>query len=302
LLGWRDVLWRVWRQLGDDHLSIAAAGVAFYAMLAIFPAITAFVSTLAAIADPGQIETQFVALRGIIPADGWRLLNDQVHAVVTADPQSLGLGAALGFLIALWSAGAGVRASMTALNIAYREREKRGLVRFYGLALLFTFGIILAGLFSLGVIVAVPVALNLVELGPLGRLLLRLAPWTVLGLFVAVCLGIAYRYGPSRAEAKTRWISPGALLATLLWLTASVLFSVYVANFPSYNQTYGALGAAVVLMLWFWLSAYAMLFGAVLNAELEHQVMPDTTTGRPRPARRLCRRPSGRGAVARWRG
>ena len=281
--GWRDILWRVWTQIGEDNVSIVAAGVAFYVMLALFPAITAFVSLFGLIADPAQVQAQFENLRGVIPDDGWRILNDQLTAVASARTGKLGISALVALVLALWSAGAGVRAMMTALNIAYHEREKRNFLRFYGTAFLFTIGIALLGIISLGVIVIVPVLLNLVDLGGITQLLLKLVPWLVLAGFVVVALGILYRYGASRHEPKTRWVSWGAILATVLWIGASLLFTIYVANFGSYNETYGALGAVVVLLFWLWISAFIVLLGAELNAEMEHQTERDTTVGRPKP-------------------
>ena len=281
--GWRDILWRLWAQIGQDNVSIVAAGVAFYALLAVFPAITAFVSLFALVADPAAVQAQFASLQGVIPAEAWRLLDDQLSAVMSTASRRLGLGAAVGLVIALYSAGAGVRALMTALNIAYNEQEKRSFVRFYVIAFLFTIGITALGLLAIGVIVAVPIVLNLAELGALAGVAIKLAPWLVLAMFMTVTLGALYRYGASRAEPKTRWVSWGAVLATVLWIGASVLFSLYVANFGSYNQTYGALGAVVVLLMWFWMSAYIVVLGAELNAEMEHQTARDTTTGQPRP-------------------
>jgi membrane protein len=282
-LGWRDIFWRVWAQIGEDNISIIAAGVAFYAMFAAFPAITSFVSLFGLFYDAAQVQSQFAAYKGMIPDDAWSLLDDQLTAVVSAKSQSLGISAVVSLLIALWSAGAGVRAMMTALNIAYQEQEKRSFVRFYGLAFLFTIGIVALAIFALGVIVVMPILLNLLELGEVTNLLVKLLPWLVLAIFISVALGVLYRYGASRREPKTRWVSLGAILATVLWIGASILFSIYVANFGSYNQTYGALGAAMILLLWLWISAFIVLLGAELNAEMEHQTERDTTTGRAEP-------------------
>ncbi len=281
--GWRDILWRVWAALDRDNVAIIAAGVAFYGMLAVFPAITSFVSIYGLLADPADVQAQFASLKGFIPAEAWTLMNTQLQAVASSGERGLGIGAAIGLVIALWSGGAGIRALMTALNIAYREIEKRSFVRFYGTAFLFTLAIVIIGLFSLGVIVAVPIALNLIELGAINAALVKITPWLVLAAVITIALGALYRYGPSRRSPKTRWVSPGAILATLLWLLSSMLFSFYVANFASYNQTYGSLGAVVILLMWFWISAYIVLLGAELNAEMEHQTSEDTTEGRPRP-------------------
>jgi membrane protein len=281
--GWRDILWRVWAQIGEDNISILAAGVAFYSMLAVFPAITAFVSLYGLVADPGQVQDQFASLKGYITDDAWRIINDQLTAVASARAGSLSIGAVVGLAIALWSAGAGVRALMIALNNAYHQHERRSVVVFYLTAFLFTIGIVALGILSLGVIVAVPLVLGLIDLGPIAGILIKLLPWLVLAGFMTVALGALYRYGASRAQPKTRWVSWGALVATLLWIAASVLFSIYVSNFASYNETYGTLGAVVALLMWLWISAFIVLLGAELNAEMEHQTEEDTTTGRPKP-------------------
>lgn len=281
--GWRDIFWRVWAQIGEDNISIIAAGVAFYTMLAIFPAITAFVSLFGLVAEPGAVQEQFANLRGVVPDDAWSILNDQLTAVVTARSQSLSIAAVVALAIALWSAGAGVRAMMIALNIAYHEQESRSFIVFYLTAFLFTIGIAILGMFSLGAIVAVPVVLSFIDLGPIAAIVLKLLPWLVLAAFMITALGVLYRYGASRAEASTRWVSWGAVVATLLWIAASVVFSIYVSNFASYNETYGALGAVVILLMWLWISAFIVLLGAELNAEMEHQTERDTTTGAPKP-------------------
>jgi membrane protein len=282
-LGWRDILWRVWDALDSDNVSIIAAGVAFYGMLAIFPAITSFVSIYGLLADPIDVQNQFANLKNAMPEEAWSLLDKQLRAVASSNESRLGLGAAIGLLIALWSGGAGIRALMSSLNIAYREREKRSFLRFYGTALCFTLGIVLTGVFSLAVIVAVPIVLNLFDLGGITQVLIAIVPWLVLAVVLTIALGALYRYGASRSSPKTRWVSVGAVLATVLWLLSSILFSFYVANFASYNQTYGSLGAVVILLMWFWISAYIVMLGAELNAEMEHQTSVDTTEGRPKP-------------------
>ena len=264
-------------------MSIIAAGVAFYGMLAVFPAITSFVSLYGLLADPTDVQSQFAALKGFIPDQAWSLMNKQLQAVASSSQRGLGIGALIGLGIALWSGGAGIRALMTALNIAYREEEKRSFVRFYGTAFLFTVAIVMVGILSLGVIVVVPVVLNLIKLGALTEALIKVTPWLVLAAVITIALGALYRHGASRRAPKTRWVSPGAVLATFLWLLSSILFSFYVANFASYNQTYGSLGAVVILLMWFWISAYIVLLGAELNAEMEHQTAEDTTEGRAKP-------------------
>ncbi len=281
--GWRDVLWRVFEQIGKDNVSMIAAGVAFYSLLAIFPAITAFVSLYGIVADPAQVQQQIQTLAGVMPADAVALIGDQLRSVASARTSSLGLGALVATLIALWSAGAGVRALMTALNIAYQEDEKRGFIRFYLVAFAFTVGLMAAAILSLLAVVALPVALQFLPLGGLAQVLITGLTWLILALVMVIGLGAIYRFGPSRAPAKTRWVSWGAVAAVGLWLLASLGFALYAANFANYSATYGTLSAVVALLMWFWLSAFVVLLGAELNAEMEHQTARDTTTGRPRP-------------------
>jgi membrane protein len=282
-LGWRDILLRVWQQIGTDNISIIAAGVAFYGLLAVFPAITALVSIWGLVADPAQVQQQFAAIGQIVPADAWRLLDDQLRSVAASSPRALGWGVALGILVALWSAGAGVRALITALNIAYREAEKRSFITLYAIGFLLTVGLIGAAVLALIVIVAVPVVLQFLPLGSLSSAFIRVLTWLIMATIVIAGLGVLYRYGPSRSLARLPWVTWGAIAAALLWLLASLLFQVYVANFANYSATYGSLGAVIALLMWFWISAFVVLLGAELNAEMEHQTRKDTTIGPAKP-------------------
>lgn len=281
--GWWAVLKRVWDQVNRDNMSIVAAGCAFYALLSLFPAVTALVSVFGIVADPGEIQRQLESLRGVLPGEAVDLVAAQARQVASGSTGALGWSALIALALALYTASSGIRTLFTALNIAYEEEESRGLVHFYLLALLFTLGGVLAVVVGLGVIVGVPVALGFLPLGPLADWGVRIASWLVLLLGTVSALGLVYRFGPSRSAASWRWLTPGSLLATALWLLASALFSWYAANFGSYNQTYGTLGAVVILLMWLYISAFAILLGGELNAELELQTTHDTTTGAPRP-------------------
>jgi membrane protein len=281
--GWRDVLLRMRQQISEDNISMIAAGVAFYGLLAIFPAITAFVSIWGLVADPAQVAQQFAGVKDVVPADAWSLLNEQLQSVASSSSTSLGWGVALGILVALWSAGAGVRALITALNIAYDENEKRGFIKLYAVGFLLTVGLIGAAVLALVVILAVPVALQFLPLGGLSSTLITVLTWLVMAAVVVLGLGGLYRYGPSRSYAQLRWVTWGAIAAAILWLLASLLFQVYVANFTNYTATYGSLGAVIALLMWFWVSAFVVLLGAELNAEMEHQTRKDTTSGPEKP-------------------
>jgi membrane protein len=280
---WWAVLRRVWDEIAEDHMSIVAAGCGFYALLALFPAITALVAIYGLLADPATIEQQLSGLGSLVPPEAVELIKSQAHAVAAAGPTRLSWGAALGLLLALYSATSGVKTLFEALNIAYEEREARSFLRLNLVAFLFTAGAVVGVAIMIAVIVGLPVVLGYLPLGPLGAWLVRLGSWLLLSLLVLFGLALLYRFGPSRAPARWRWATPGSLAAAILWLAGSLAFSIYVGKFAAYNQTYGTLGGVVVLLLWLFISAFAILLGAELNAELELQTQRDTTTGAPQP-------------------
>jgi membrane protein len=267
----------------SDEVGMAATSCGFYALLALFPAISVAISLYGLVADPLTVEGQLEGLRGVLPASAYDLIAVRVHDLAATGPTKLSWGLALSLLVALWSAMNGTKAIITALNVAYEEREKRSFLRLNLVALLFTLGGIFGVLLALTVIVVVPAALAFTWLGPLASAAVRACSFGLLLGFVVLGLALLYRFAPSRAEAKWRWITPGSLLAAGLWLAASLAFSFYVSNFGSYDATYGALGGVVVALLWFYISAYAVILGAELNAELELQTRRDTTTGPVRP-------------------
>jgi membrane protein len=262
---------------------IIAAGCAFYALLALFPGITAMVSVYGVVADPAAVERQLEAVQQTMPQAAYEIIAGQAKAVASGGATALTWGAALALVLALYSASAGVKTLFTALNVAYEQPETRSFVRFQATAIVFTICAILAILVGLAVIIGVPAVLAFLPLGPAGEWIVRLTSWTLLFIGVAFGIALLYRFGPSRAPARWRWLTPGSLLATILWLVASLAFSFYAANFGAYNETYGALGGVIVLLMWLWLSALALLLGAELNAELELQTVKDTTTGPSRP-------------------
>jgi membrane protein len=269
--GWLDVARRVKDRIKEDRLSIIAAGVAFYGLLAVFPGLVALVGIYGLVADPASVERHAASLSAILPAQAAAVLMTQLHDLASTDRTALGIGAIGGILLALWSASAAVRTLMEALNVAYNEAETRGFVRFYGTALLLTLGGVLAVIVAIGLVVALPALLNLLGLNWLVDIIARLARWPILALLAVVGFAVVYRYGPSRREAKWRWVSWGAATAVALWIIGSALFSLYVTRFGNYNETYGAAGAVVILLMWFLLSSYAILIGAEINAEAERQ-------------------------------
>lgn len=277
--GWRDVAARVARQQGEDNLSIVAAGVAFYGLLAIFPALTAAVSLYALVADPAQVEQQLQSVSQLLPGQVQQMISTQLSRVVSSSGGALGVGVIGGILVALWSASKGTKSLLTALNIAYNEAEDRSFIRFNAIALGLTLVLIVGALVAIGLVVALPVALQALGLGGFAATAVSLARWVLLGLGVIAALAVLYRFGPSRTPAQWRWVTPGSITAMLLWLITSILFSLYVSNFGSYNATYGALGAVIILLLWFQLTAYIILLGAEINSESERQTRADSTRG-----------------------
>jgi len=266
----RNIILTIRDQAGRDNVSLVAAGVAFYVFLAIFPAIGALVSLYGLLHDPLDIQRHMSSLVGLIPTPALSLLQDQLSRMVEAQ-YTLGLGSALGIALAIWGASRGMKALITALNIIYGVTERRSLIRFNAIGLFFSVCAIAFILIALGAIIAFPIvvrALGLQELSPIDTQLLR---WVPLGVFVLLGLALLYRYAPQRKGVKLRLVSWSSLAAALLWLLASGIFSLYITYFGNYNATYGSLGAAIILLLWFYWSAYSVLLGGVLNSELEHR-------------------------------
>ncbi|MGP1397955.1 MAG: YihY/virulence factor BrkB family protein [Inquilinaceae bacterium] len=281
--GWWEIVLRVKAAMGDHNISVLSAGCAFYALLAIFPALSAMVAIYGLIADPVDVRDQLGLVRGVLPSEAYEILDGQMRELTAKPPGELGLGLILGLAITVWSATKGVKSLMGALNIIYGEREDRGLIKVNAVAVGLTAGAVFGVTATLFLLVALPGVFALVRLGGQAEDLLSLLRWPLLAVGVIIGLGVIYRYGPSRRPAKWRWLSVGAVAATVLWIVASGLLSFYVESFGSYNETYGSIGAVVVLLMWFYVTAYTILLGGELNAALEHQTARDSTVGAPRP-------------------
>jgi membrane protein len=281
--GWRDIVKRLLADIGRDNVSLMAAGVAFYGLLSLAPGFTALVSLYGLMFDPSQVQAQVAAMEGMIPEEARRLIADQLTTIVQGSSSTLGVSFIVSLALAIWSANSGTSALMQALNVAYGEREKRNVLRYYGTALVLTAAAVLFGIVSLVLVAIIPAAFGLLPLGEFGKELVDWIRWPVLTILFAAGLSVGYRYAPSRNEARWSWVSSGAIAATIVWIIGSALFSLYVEKFATYNKTYGSLGAVVVLLMWFWLSAYAVLLGAELNAEMEHQTGRDTTDPPKKP-------------------
>jgi membrane protein len=281
--GWKDIFWRVYASVNDNRLLAVAAGVVFYSLLAIFPAIAAFVSLYGLIADASTIDSHLSLAAGIFPAGAVDIIHEQISRLTAKSDARLSLGFITGLAVALWSANAGMKAIIDALNVVYDEKEKRSFVKLNLLSLLFTLIAILSLMIALAAVVIAPMVFSAVGLSSLWSLAIAALQWPLLLVLAAIALAAIYGYGPSRAEARWQWLSVGSGAAAIGWLITSALFSWYIAHFGAYNATYGSLGAAVGMMMWMWISAIVILLGGELNAEIEHQTAKDSTVGSEKP-------------------
>lgn len=281
--GWIDVGYRVYQQIGEDRVLAVAAGAVFYMLLALFPTVTALVSLYGLYNDPVTINQQLSLLEGVMPAAGIEIVREQVTRITENSNSSLSFGFLIGLGLAVWSSNAGMKGVIDALNVVYDEREKRGFIKLTLVSLAFTLSALVFILFALAAIVVLPLVLAYIGLETQAGTVLSWLRWPALLVAVMVWLAVLYRYGPSRENARWRWLSVGAAFATVTWLVASGLFSWYLANFANYDATYGSLGTAIGMMMWLWLSVIVILVGGEINAELEHQTAEDTTTRPKKP-------------------
>jgi membrane protein len=281
--GWKDILWRTYQELSDDRLVAVAAGVVFYGLLAVFPAITALVSLYGLFADANTINQHLTLAAGILPQGGLDIVRDQVNRITSKGNATLGFGFLFGLALALWSANAGMKATIDALNVVYDEKEKRGFFWLNLTSLAFTVAAIISLLLAIAAVIVLPVLLNYIGLSYFSETLLRVLRWPALLVLIITGLAMLYRFGPSRTEPRWEWLSVGSVAAAVAWLVASALLSWYLANFANYDATYGSLGAAIGFMMWLWISAIVILFGAELNSEIEHQTARDSTVGDEKP-------------------
>jgi membrane protein len=279
--GWLQVVKRGWAEAKADQVPLLAAGAAFYAFLALFPALIALVLIYGLVVDPAQIARQIGQLTEALPEEASKIITDQVQLVSSQEARA-GLGAVLAIALALWAASSGMSNLMTAISTAYDEEEKRSFIKKRALALGMTLAAIVFMIVLLGLVAVFPALADLID-NDIVRVLLTIVRWVVVAVLVSAALAVLYRVAPDRDAPKMRWVSVGAVVATVLWLVASAGFSLYVANFSNYAKTYGALAGIVVTLLWLWITAYAILLGAEINAESEQQTVRDTTKGPEAP-------------------
>ena len=281
--GWKAVLRRVMVEMLTDRVALVAAGCAFYATLALFPAISMLISVYGLLFDPLTVEPQLENLRALLPPSAWQLISDRVHMLVTKPPGSLGLHLLFNTGVTLWSSATGAKSIIAALNVAYEERERRSFLRYQLMSFTITLMAILSAAIGLSLLVGLPAVLAGLGITTHQTVLIRGASFALLVLAILVGLSLLYRYGPSRERPRWRWVTPGSVVATVLWVAVSALFSFYVAQFATYDATYGPLGTVAGVMMWFFVTVYAVLLGAELNAELELQTARDSTDGPPLP-------------------
>jgi membrane protein len=267
---WKQILTGTYNSLSDDRILAVAAGVTFYGLLALFPAIAALVSLYGLFADPAAIQSHLEQLSSLLPGGAVEVIRDQIERVTSAGTGTLGLSSLLSIAIAIWGANAGVKAVFDALNVAYGAKEERGFFKLNLTSLAFTIGAIAFAIIALGAVVVLPLLLRYLGLDAAFETLLNYGRWPIIWIIVALALAVLYRFGPTDSlNPKWHWITWGSAVASLLWLAASAIFSWYAANFGSYNATYGSLGAVIGLMTWMWISATVILLGAELNSEIE---------------------------------
>jgi membrane protein len=281
---WREILGRVWIKMGWDNIGLLAAGIAFYAFLSIVPLMGALVMTYGLIADPKTIADHMHAIIQVVPKDAAKLILDQLVSLVTTASDKKGLGLLIALFVALFGATRASGAIIMALNVVYEQHERRSIIKTTALSFVMIIGAVfvaITGLLAASVLAFVGKAATV--LGPVAAVGINVATWAVAALLSCIGIGITYRYAPDRKDARWQWLSVGSAIATLLWLLATVGFGAYAASFGNYNATYGSLGAVVVLLMWLYVSSYAILLGAEINAEAERQTAQDSTTGHPRP-------------------
>jgi membrane protein len=276
--GWWETTKRTYTEFADDRVLLIAAGITFYGLLALFPALTALVSIAGIIIDPNTITGQLRSLDGVVPEAALQIVGDQMQRIASQPANHLSLAFVTGLAIALWSANNGIKAMFEGLNVVYDTKEDRSFLRLNAVSLIFTLGAITTIITALGAIVVVPAVLAFVGLQGASGTLIDVGRWPLLFGIIILGIGLLYRFGPSRTPPQWRWVSVGSVLAAVLWVAGSALFSWYVSNFSSYNETYGSLGAVIAFMVWIWISASIVLLGAELNAELERQNGRDPST------------------------
>jgi membrane protein len=274
---------RTKEQITSDNISIVSAGIAYYFFLALFPTLIAAISIYGLIMDPAQVQQQMSQLGQILPDQAAQMLSDILKQLAGKAETTLGWSLALSLLFSLWSANQGTSAVFEGINIAYDESDKRGFFKRTGLTLLFTLGGIIVGIICTAFVVVFPAMVGSINLPSFLQTLIEWLRWPLLAAIIIGVLGLTYKEASDRDNPEFRWASWGTIIATTLWLIGSFLFSFYINNFGNYDKTYGSFAAVIILLLWFYITAFIILLGAEINAEMEHQTSKDTTVGKDKP-------------------
>ncbi|MFL5279984.1 MAG: YihY/virulence factor BrkB family protein [Rhodopila sp.] len=277
LPGWKDIAVRSYQEVNNNNIFLIAGGVTYTLLLALFPALAALVAIYGLLFDPAQVEQQLHSLASILPQQSMDLVATQLHSLVQASGKSLGFGAVVTLLFALWSASRGMSGLIIGCDIAYRQPETRSFLKFNAIAIGLTIAGLISGTLVIALVGVLPAAIQFIGLGSILTWLILILQWPILIAIAMFSLALLYRYTPDRNPPQWRWVTPGAIAATALWLIGSIGFSVYVSNFNSYNATYGSLGGVVILLTWLYLSSFVALLGAVINAQAERQTQHDST-------------------------
>jgi membrane protein len=281
--GWWDVLWRVKDRLDEDNVSIVAGGLALYGLLAVFPSLAAAVAIYGIVASPEAIQAQMQTFSGMLPSGAIEIIQNQLQKLVSQRDEALSIGVVVGIVLALWSARKGMVALITAINVAYNEHDRRSFLVRTLLSLGFTLGGVLGFILVIVLGVAVPVVLKFLPLGVAAEWVLLAVRWALLWVIAIFALAALYRFAPHRTHPRWEWVNAGSVIAATLWLIGGVLFSIYVRNYDSFGEAYGAIAGVVVTLMWFYVSAYVVILGAEINSELERQTVNDTTVGPTMP-------------------
>lgn len=281
--GYKEIFKRVVSQINNDHVQIVSAGIAFYCFMAVFPTIAAAFFIYGLIMDPVEIQAQLSKLISILPNEAGEMIAGIMETSAEKSDKSLGWGLLISIALSIWSANKGMSAIFQGINIAYDETDDRNIFKKYGLTLLFTFGGIIIGLICVGLVIGFSAFVDALPLPEVMKTIISYLRWPLMGIIIALSLSIIYKIAPDRTNPKFKWVIWGALIATVIWIGGSLIFSLYVNNFGSYDKTYGSFGAVIILMLWFFLSAFIILLGAEIASEMEHQTEIDTTIGPEQP-------------------
>lgn len=283
LKDWWRIFKRIIKQIKSDNIMIVAPGVAFFLFLAIFPAILALISLYGLIFNPEQVQNQLSLLTAILPPDAGKLIIDTLSKISGQPDSQLEWEVFISLFISLWSANIGSKALFRGINIVYEEESRRNFFQLNGISLIFTISGIVISIVSLALIIGFPTFIKHVDIPPFFNRLVGIGRWVLLGFIIAIFIAAAYKFAPERRDPKFRWVTWGAIVATLLWLAASWGFSYYVENFGNFDEKYGTVSSVVILMLWFYITSFLILLGAEINTEMEYQTKKDTTIGKTRP-------------------